>query len=193
MIVVFEGGDQAGKKTQSALLEKRLKLAKIKTKLFSFPDYTTPIGKEISRYLDGKRKFPPQVIHCLLSANRWEKIDEIRKSQEKNSVIIMNRYRESNLVYGLVNGLKLDWLESLDHGLPKSDLVIILDVSQTESFSRKRSNRDRFERNKDFSNKISTTYRKMAVKNKWKIVDATKSKQEVHEDIMKIFGKKIGI
>ena len=193
MIVVFEGGDQAGKKTQSALLEKRLKLAKIKTKLFSFPDYTTPIGKEISRYLDGKRKFPPQVIHCLLSANRWEKVDEIRKSQEKNSVIIMNRYRESNLVYGLVNGLKLDWLESLDHGLPKSDLVIILDVSQTESFSRKRSNRDRFERNKDFSNKISTTYRKMAVKNKWKIVDATKSKQDVHDDIMKIFGKKIGI
>ena len=193
MIVVFEGGDQAGKKTQSALLEKRLKLAKIKTKLFSFPDYTTPIGKEISRYLDGKRKFPPQVIHCLLAANRWEKIDEIRKSQEKNSVIIMNRYRESNLVYGLVNGLKLDWLESLDHGLPKSDLVIILDVSQTESFSRKRSNRDRFERNKDFSNKISTTYRKMAVKNKWKIVDATKSKQDVHDDIMKIFGKKIGI
>ncbi len=193
MIVVFEGGDQAGKKTQSALLEKRLKLAKIKTKLFSFPDYTTPIGKEISRYLDGKRKFPPQVIHCLLSANRWEKIDEIRKSQEKNSVIIMNRYRESNLVYGLVNGLKLDWLESLDHGLPKSDLVIILDVSQTESFSRKRSNRDRFERNKDFSNKISTTYRKMAVKKKWKIVDATKSKQDVHDDIMKIFGKKIGI
>ena len=193
MIVVFEGGDQAGKKTQSALLEKRLKLAKIKTKLFSFPDYTTPIGKEISRYLDGKRKFPPQVIHCLLSANRWEKIDEIRKSQEKNSVIIMNRYRESNLVYGLVNGLKLDWLESLDHGLPKSDLVIILDVSQTESLSRKRSNRDRFERNKDFSNKISTTYRKMAVKNKWKIVDATKSKQDVHDDILKIFGKKIGI
>ena len=193
MIVVFEGGDQAGKKTQSALLEKRLKLAKIKTKLFSFPDYTTPIGKEISRYLDGKRKFPPQVIHCLLAANRWEKIDEIRKSQEKNSVIIMNRYRESNLVYGLVNGLKLDWLESLDHGLPKSDLVIILDVSQTESFSRKRSNRDRFERNKDFSNKISTTYRKMAVKRKWKIVDATKPKQDVHDDIMKIFGKKIGI
>ena len=105
----------------------------------------------------------------------------------------MNRYRESNLVYGLVNGLKLEWLENLDSGLPKSDLVIVLDVPQTESFSRKRSNRDRFEKNKDFSNKISKTYRKMAVKKKWKIVDATKSKHEVHEDIMKIFGKKIGI
>ena len=193
MIIVFEGGDQAGKKTQSALLEKKLKLAKIKTILFSFPDYSTPIGKEINKYLHGKRKFPPQVIHCLLAANRWEKLDEIKKSQQKNSIVIMNRYRESNLVYGLVNGLKLDWLENLDFGLPKSDLVIVLDVPQTESFSRKRSNRDRFEKNKDFSNKISRTYRKMAVKKKWKIVDATKSKQEVHEDIMKIFGKKIGI
>ena len=193
MIIVFEGGDQAGKKTQSILLEKKLKSAKIKTKLFSFPDYSTPIGKEIDQYLHGKRKFPPQVIHCLLAANRWEKSDEIKKAQQKNSVIIMNRYRESNLVYGLVNGLKLNWLENLDTGLPKSDLVIVLDVPQTESFKRKRLDRDRFEKNRAFSQKISKTYRKVSKQKKWKIVDATKSKHEVHEDIMKIFGKKIGI
>ncbi len=47
MIIVIEGGDQAGKLTQSKLLEKALKKRKIKTKLFHFPDYTTPIGKEI--------------------------------------------------------------------------------------------------------------------------------------------------
>ena len=193
MIIVFEGGDQAGKKTQSILLEKKLKSAKIKTKLFSFPDYSTPIGKEIDQYLHGKRKFPPQVIHCLLAANRWEKADEIKKAQQKNSVIIMNRYRESNLVYGLVNGLKLNWLENLDTGLPKSDLVIVLDVPQTESFKRKRLDRDRFEKNRAFSQKISKTYRKVSKQKKWKIVDATKSKHEVDEDIMKIFGKKIGI
>ena len=193
MIIVFEGGDQAGKKTQSTLLEKKLKSAKIKTKLFSFPDYSTPIGKEIDQYLHGKRKFSPQVIHCLLAANRWEKADEIKKAQQKNSVVIMNRYRESNLVYGLVNGLKLNWLENLDTGLPKSDLVIVLDVPQTESFKRKRLDRDRFEKNRAFSQKISKTYRKVSKQKKWKIVDATKSKHEVHEDIMKIFGKKIGI
>ena len=193
MIIVFEGGDQAGKKTQSMLLEKKLKSAKIKTKLFSFPDYSTHIGKEIDQYLHGKRKFSPQVIHCLLAANRWEKADEIKKAQQKNSVIIMNRYRESNLVYGLVNGLKLNWLENLDTGLPKSDLVIVLDVPQTESFRRKRLDRDRFEKNRAFSQKISKTYRKVSKQKKWKIVDATKSKHEVHEDIMKIFGKKIGI
>jgi dTMP kinase len=193
MIIVFEGGDQAGKKTQSSLLSKKLKSLKIKTKLFSFPDYTTPIGKEINKYLHGKRSFSPQTIHCLLAANRWEKVEKIKMAQEKNSVVIMNRYAESNLVYGLVNGLKLSWLENLDAGLPKSDLVIVLDVPQNESFKRKKINRDKFEKNKIFSQTISKTYRKMAKKKRWKIVDATNSKNEVHQDIMQIFSRKIGI
>ena len=193
MIVTFEGGDQAGKKTQSALLAKRLKSLKIKTKLFSFPDYSTPIGKEIDKYLHGKRKFPPQTIHTLLAANRWEKVDEIKKAQEKNSVVIMNRYAESNLVYGLANGLKLPWLEGLDAGLPKSDLVIVLDVPQNESFKRKKQNRDKFEKNAKFSQTISRTYRKLAKKKRWKIIDATQSKNDVHQDIMRVFSKKIGI
>ena len=193
MIITFEGGDQAGKKTQSAMLQKRLRSAKIKIKLFSFPDYSTPIGKEINRYLHGKRKYPAQVIHCLLAANRWEKAAEIKKAQEKNSVVIMNRYRESNLVYGLANGLKLDWLEKLDDGLPKSDLVIILDVQQKESFARKKQNRDKFEKDKQFYSKISQGYKRLAKKKRWRIVNASQSKTEVHDDVMRIVTKKMGL
>ena len=193
MIITFEGGDQAGKKTQSAMLQRKLRSAKLKTKLFSFPDYTTSIGKEIDRYLHGKRKYPAQVIHCLLAANRWERASDLQDAKEKNSVIIMNRYRESNLVYGITNGLKLAWLEKLDEGLPKSDLVIVLDVPQKESFARKKQNRDKFEKNKQFSNKISQGYRKLAKKKRWKVVDASQSKDEVHKDVMKIVAKKMGL
>ena len=201
MIIVIEGGDQAGKLTQSILLEKALKKRKIKTKLFHFPDYETPIGKEIKKYLDGKRKFPPQVIHCLLAANRWEKFDIILAAEEKNSVLIMNRYYHSNLVYGLANGLKQKWLESLDEGLPKADLVILLDVTQKESFSRtprnkiggKKMKRDKFEKNKEFSSKISNLYRTVGKKKHWKIIDATMSKEKVHEEILKSFSKKLGL
>ena len=193
MIIVIEGGDQAGKKTQTELLFKALKKRKIKATTFSFPDYTTPVGKEISKYLSGKRKFPPQTIHCLLAANRWEKLNEILKAQEKNSVLIMNRYYQSNLVYGLANGMKQNWLENLDAGLPKADLVILLDVSQQESFHRKKAHRDKFEKNKDLLKKISKIYRITAKKKRWKIVDATKSKEEVHQEILKIFSKKIGL
>jgi dTMP kinase len=193
MIVVIEGGDQAGKFTQSTLLEKALKKRKVKTKLFHFPDYTTPIGKEIRKYLDGKRKFPPQVIHCLLAANRWEKVDQILAAQEKNSVLIMNRYYHSNMIYGLANGMKQKWLENLDVGLPKADLVILLDVSQKESFRRQKTNRDKFEKNEEFLRKISKIYRTTAKKKHWKIIDASKSKEKVHEEILKIFSKKLGL
>ncbi|MFB5648441.1 MAG: dTMP kinase [Candidatus Nitrosomaritimum aestuariumsis] len=193
MIIVIEGGDQAGKLTQSTLLEKALKKRKIKTKLFHFPDYQTPIGQEIRKYLDGKRKFPPQVIHCLLAANRWEKLNEILAAQEKNSILIMNRYYHSNLIYGIANGLKPKWLENLDAGLPKADLVILLDVTQKESFHRQKTHRDKFEKNEIFLRKISKIYRATAKKKNWKIIDASNSKQEIHKEIMKIFSKKIGI
>jgi dTMP kinase len=193
MIIVIEGGDQAGKFTQSTLLEKALKKRKIKTKLFHFPDYKTPIGKEIRKYLDGKRKFPSQVIHCLLAANRWEKLNEILAAEEKNSVLIMNRYYHSNLIYGLANGLKQKWLENLDQGLPKADLVILLDVTQKESFRRQKTHRDKFEKNEEFLRKISKIYRTTAKKKHWKIIDASKPKDDVHEEILKIFSKKLGL
>ena len=193
MIIAIEGSDQAGKKTQTTMLAKSLKAEKIKTTVFDFPDYSTIIGKEINNYLRGKRKFPPEIIDYLYAANRWEKLEEIKKSTVKNSVLIMNRYYHSNLVYGVANGLKEKWLQKLEEGLPRADLVIVLDISQTKSFLRKKSKRDKFEKNKDFSKKISQTYRRLAKKHKWKLIDASGTKQETHKEILKIVCKKIGL
>ncbi|MGI0046622.1 MAG: dTMP kinase [Nitrosotalea sp.] len=191
MIIVVEGFDQAGKKTQSGLLAKFLKTKNIKSKIFSFPDYSTPIGKEIRRYLSGNRSFPPQVVHCLLAANRWERAEEINNALSENNIIIMNRYYQSNLVYGIVNGLDMKWLENLDNGLPKEDLVILLDVHPTDSFSRKKEKRDKFEENIDFAQKITRTYRKLAKEFGWHVVNASRHKQAVHQDIRQIVLKYI--
>jgi len=191
MIIALEGTDQAGKKTQTAMLAKALKAQKIKTAVFDFPDYSTVIGKEINGYLHGKRKFPPEIVHYLNAANRWEKLEEIKNSATKNSILIMNRYYYSNLVYGVANGLKKKWLQKLEEGLPKADLVVDLEASQSDSFTRKKSKRDRFEKNKDFSKKISQIYRRLAKKHRWKIVDASGTKQEIHKEVLKIIFKKI--
>ncbi len=173
MIIAIEGGDQAGKKTQTMMLAKALRSQKIKTTIFNFPDYRTTIGKEINSY--------------------WEKLDEIKKSAAKNSILIMNRYYHSNLVYGIANGLDKKWLQNLDAELPRTDLVILLDVSQNESFSRKKSKRDRFEKNKEFSKKISQIYRMLAKTYRWKIVNASGTKYDVHKKILKIIFQKIRI
>lgn len=191
MIIVIEGFDQAGKKTQSGLLAKFLRSKNMKPKIFSFPDYGTPIGKEIRRYLGGKRPFPPQVIHCLLAANRWEKVKEINKALSEDNVVIMNRYYQSNIVYGIVNGLDRDWLENLDEGLPKEDLVILLNVQPTDSFSRKKEKRDRFEEDIGFAREITQTYRKLAKEFGWHVVDASRHKQAVHQDIRQIVLKHV--
>src|SRR5574338_494074 len=189
MIIVIEGFDQAGKKTQSSLLAKFLTIKKKKSKIFSFPDYTTPVGKEIKNFLSGKRKFPPQVIHCLLAANRWERSNEIKNALEKKFTVIMNRYYQSNLVYGTVNGLDLKWLENLDKGLPKETLVILLDVKISDSFSRKKQRRDKFEKNTAFAKKVTHAYRKLAKRYSWYVVNASQDKENVHQEIRKIVSK----
>jgi dTMP kinase len=186
MIIVIEGFDQAGKRTQSELLAKFLRARKLKYKIFSFPDYTTPIGKEIKYYLSGKRRFPPQVIHCLLAANRWEKLKEIQEALSKNYILIMNRYYQSNLVYGKANGQDLKWLLNLDAGLPKENIVILLDVKSKDSFTRKKTRRDKFEKDKEFAQKIIHTYRTLAKKFGWKIVDASQTQEQVHKAVKEI-------
>src|SRR5438309_6835803 len=186
MIIVIEGFDQAGKRNQSKLLAKSLRARKLKCKIFSFPDYTTPLGKEIKYYLGGKRKFPHQVIHCLLAANRWEKLKAIRESLSKNYILIMNRYYQSNLVYGKANGLDLKWLLNLDAGLPKENLVILLDVKPKDSFIRKKTRRDKFEKNTEFAQKIIHTYRTLAKKFGWKIVNASQTQEQVHNSVKRI-------
>ncbi len=186
MIIVIEGFDQAGKSTQSKLLAKALRARKLECKIFSFPDYSTQLGKEIKHYLSGKRKFPSQVIHCLLAANRWEKLKEIQEALSKNYILIMNRYYQSNLVYGKANGLDLKWLSNLDAGLPKEDLVILLDVRPKDSFVRKKNRRDKFEKNKEFAQKIINTYRILAKKFGWKIVNASQTQKQVHNSVKEI-------
>ena len=40
-----------------------------------FSGLSTPIGREIKSFLDGKRDYPDETKLMLLSANRWEKED----------------------------------------------------------------------------------------------------------------------
>jgi len=51
--------------------------------------------------------------------------------------------------------------------------------------------RDKFEKDKKFSKKISQIYRRLAKKHRWKIVNASGTKQEIHKEVLKIIFKKI--
>jgi dTMP kinase len=113
-IIVLEGIDKAGKGTQCKLLQNDIMKAGLNCKILDFPDYSTPIGKEIRLFLDGRRSYSSEVQHMLLSVNRWEKKEEIEKMLQNGTIIIMDRYYQSNIVYGLSNGLISRLLINLD-------------------------------------------------------------------------------
>jgi dTMP kinase len=191
-IIVIEGLDKAGKTTQSRLLMDDLKaLGKICV-IMDFPDYITYIGAEIKAFLEGKRDYyPTELVHMLLSANRWEKKNEIESMMENGTILILNRYYQSNLVYGVSNGLNIKWLLNLDKGLPKEDLVIVLEIEPRVSYQRAIECLDTFEKDQRLLVDVHKNYRKLARQFKWKIINGKKSKDEVHQDIMKIVKKLI--
>ena len=78
------------------------------TTRMSFPDYDTPIGKEIKSFLSGRRAYPTELQHLLFAANRWEKLEDIKSCLRAGEAIVVNRYTESNLAYGRANGLDID-------------------------------------------------------------------------------------
>lgn len=189
-IIVFEGIDKAGKTTQAKLLEKKLGRKCVR---IDFPDYSTPVGKEIRQFLDGKRDYPDEVKMMLLSANRWERKDAIEKIVGKGTTVIMNRYYQSNLVYGVSKGLKLDWLLSLDKGMPKADLVIVIDIKPKTLVNRSKNVVDTFEKDLELIRRVKKNYRILAKKFNWRFVEGEKSVDEVHQQVLKIVKKFVKI
>jgi dTMP kinase len=185
-IVAIEGIDAVGKNTHSVLLSKWLKRKGIDTVHMSFPDYDTPIGKEIKAFLSGRRAYPVELQHLLFAANRWEKLEEIKSSLRAGEAIVVNRYTDSNLAYGKANGLDTDWLASLENGLPRADLVIVLDASPHSLSSRRPGkSKDVYERSSALQDKAQKAYRELARKHGWSLIDADGPVRDVQASVVK--------
>ncbi len=192
-IIALEGIDQSGKRTQTRLLADELKKKGAKVSTISFPIYKSPSGRQIQRFLEGKQKHQATALHMLYSLNRWENQEQIIKPVQNSDFVIADRYYPSNLAYGVSRGLSLEWLQGLDRGLPTASLVIVLDVPVPASFARKSRGRDVHEKNRQLLAKVRRTYRKLAKKLGWKIVDATRPVEEVHEAVWGLVRKKFGL
>lgn len=188
-IITLEGIDKSGKTTQAQMLSSYLQKEKdLLTAHFDFPDYQTDVGKLIYKYLNySEMPSNPEVLHLLYAANRYEIRDMINFHIKEGYVVIMNRYYQSNIVYGYVNGLDIEWLSTLDKNMPRSDLTIILDVPVQVMGKRSTSTgANRFEQTKEFIEKVREIFLALAEREKWKVIDADRSKEDIHQDIIKI-------
>ncbi len=182
-LVGIEGIDAAGKRTQTNLLAEWLRARGLTVATISFPDYSTNIGKEIHDFLHGKKTYPAEVRHMMFAANRWEDKGKVEALMAKSDVSIVNRYTESNLAYGIANGLNLDWLSNLEVGLPKTDAVLVLDAPPSVLYHRRASAKDKYEENAKIQENAREAYKELALRFGWKLIDASGNVQNTHRSV----------
>lgn len=176
--IAIEGIDAVGKKTHASILDAWLRSRGLSTRTLSFPVYETAIGKEIRRFLIGTVSYPPEVRAMLYAANRWEKRADLEATLSKTDATIVNRYSGSNLAYGVSSGLELGWLLNLEAGLPRPDLVLVLDAPPARLAPRRRHNKDSYEKNAGLQEKARRAYLEHANRFGWTVVDADRSIKE---------------
>lgn len=184
MIIVLEGIDKSGKSTQANLLKERLS-KDYKVDIFSFPDYSTRIGQEIKAFLNNNVKYNARTRHLLFSANRWENKATLDELINNNDILILNRYYQSNIVYGLTDNLPLEWLETLDKGLPKEDITIILDIDE-QTMRERTDTLDLFESDINKIRNVIRLYRELSKRYGWLIINGNRNKEDINDEIVDI-------
>lgn len=184
LLIAFEGLDQSGKQTQAESLRDYFVSKGRECRLLSFPDYTTPIGMEISRALHGEREYAPDTLQLLYIANRYEHRAAIQAMIDAEIVVICDRYAASSIAYGEAQGLDAGWLADAQRFLPAADLTIVLDIAPETAVGRKATGRDRYERDLTLLSRVRDSYHRQSAQSNWIRLDGRRSKSDVTADVL---------
>lgn len=146
-IIVIDGIDGSGKKTQTKLLVDRLKKLKKKVVAIDFPQYEKNFfGQNIKKFLTQEEfnflKTHPKVASLWYAADRWESKEKMEKYLKEGYFVIVDRYVTANQIhqgskFEYVDGGEfkrkefVKWLETLEYGvfkIPKPDIVFYLSL-----------------------------------------------------------------
>jgi dTMP kinase len=192
MVIAFEGLDQSGKETQARRLRAALEQEGRTVRAVSFPDYGTAIGQEIRKALAGEREFGPEVMQLLYIANRFEYKPRMEHWLGAGDIVVCDRYRASSVAYGEAQGLDPQWLEEVQRHLPAPALTILLDIAPATAVERKRTGRDRYERDLALLGRVRESYRRQARGGGWAVIDAEPSKDLVTDAVTQAVWSQLG-
>ena len=184
LLVAFEGLDQSGKQTQTEKLRDYVTSTGRECRLLSFPDYGTPIGRELSRALHGEYEYGADVMQLLYVANRYEQRPQMEQWLRDGEVLLCDRYVSSSIAYGEAQGLDPRWLGEIQRFLPPPDLTILLDIAPETAVRRKATGRDRYERDLALLSRVRESYRRQAALPGWVTVTGEAPKEDVAREVV---------
>jgi dTMP kinase len=191
LFLCFEGGDGAGKSTQSALLNDWL-VARGHDVLLTFEPGDTPVGRDIRRIV-----LSPETGHLtdrtealLYAADKAEHVEKVvLPALSRGTVVITDRYVDASLVYqGTGRGLDVAELEHVLRwatGDLRPHLTVLLDMEPAASLDRF-AERDRIEAESlDFHQRVRDGYLALAKADAdhYLVVDARADRDEIAASI----------
>lgn len=183
-LIAFEGLDQSGKQTQAERLLNAFRVAGHAAEFLTFPEYTTAIGEEIGRALKGARDYQADTLQLLYIANRFEFRPKIESWLAAGTMVVCDRYLASSIAYGDAQGVDASWLTDIQRHLPQPDLTLFMDMSPAVSLTRKKADRDKFERDMPLLERVRESYRRQASAPGWITINAERDKDAVSADVI---------
>lgn len=209
-LIVIDGSDASGKKTQVDLLLSYLQKTNHATKYIDFPRYYSSFhGKTVARFLAGEfgglHEVNPYLASLAYALDRLAAKDDIEEWLFEKNIVIANRYVSSSMAFQTARVPKKDhknfikWLyemEYKEHKLPVEDIVIYLyvpvDIAQQLMNERKDRKyikgkmKDINESDVQYLKDVEQVYLDLVKKNKhWVKIDCinTEGKLRTREDI----------
>jgi dTMP kinase len=192
VFVCFEGGEGAGKSTQSRALATSLEERGFHT-LLTFEPGDTPVGKEVRRIVldpaTGELSDRTEVL--LYAADKAEHVDTVvLPALTRGEVVITDRYVDSTLAYqGAGRTLAAAEVEQVarwaTHDL-RPHLTVVLDVDPEHGFGRF-AERDRIEgESPEFHQRVRAAFVEMAAADPdhYLVVDAGRSAADIADEVL---------
>ena len=204
MFITFEGPDGAGKTTAIKQLKKFLKKNNVDFFFTREPGTkNSRIAKRLREIvLDKDSEMSDMVEAILYTADRRLNLEKnIWPNLKKNKLVLCDRYFDSTFAYqgsGRQLGLKeMIMFQEIATEKTYPDITIFFDVPP--EISKKRLNRmdkdkDRLElAGEEFHKNVYKGYQKLVkmFPNRFRVIDATKSQEEVFKQVKQIFEKEI--
>jgi dTMP kinase len=188
LFVTFEGIDRSGKTTQAGLLVDALGDDAVGVR----EPGGTPAGERLRELLkDPAVPLGPETEALLFAAARSELVaNVVLPALDAGKVVVSDRFLDSSLAYqGGARGLGIDDVERVNsfatRGL-RPDLTFLLDLSPDDAASRTGES-DRFEdEGSELQEAVGWAYEQLieADPGRWRRIDATRSPEEVHRDVL---------
>jgi len=194
--IVFEGGEKAGKSTAIEFLKRELTRLGLDVLVAHEPG-GTPLGKIIREKLlkkeDGISVNPVAESFLFFADRAQHVVDVVLPALEGGKIVLEDRFSFSTFAYQhYAKGVNLNFLLQADAFARQNlepDTVIFFDIDPRIALKRGIDPNNPFETAKiEFHDKLRQGYLEMAQDDPemWKVVNASKSADEVAEEVLDI-------